>query len=120
MKTDENMKRSSLRFNLHREKDRKAWEALAVYEQFGYASRQDFIRDALIAYHGWLRGGSIPYTRKELEAEMKRWMREVLTQCTLPVLKEEPLPEKTDKKEPEEGLIDNSILAMANDFLSTL
>lgn len=114
------MKRTSLRFNLHKEKSRNAWEALEDYKQFGYTSRQDFIRDAVTVYHGWLVKGNLPYTREELESEMKRWIQEVMIQCRYPVEEHISPPKHQEEKMPEEGLIDNSILAMANDFLSTL
>lgn len=120
MKTDGSMKRSTIRFYLKNPKSRKAWDALGDYERFGYSTRQDFIQDAITAYHGWLESGTLPYTRSELESEMKRWMREVLMECSIPIQEQELPSQKSEENEAEEGIIENSILAMANDFLSTL
>lgn len=118
----ENIRRSSLRFNLDKEKSREAWECLHCIDMFGYESMQDFILDAVIAFFDWKKNGTAPYKRIEIEEEFKRWMREVLEGrvCVTSEPQEALTAETTSQDVVEEVEIENSIFDLANDFLSAL
>lgn len=116
----DNIKRSSLRFNLANEKSCEAWRLLHQIDDFGYTSMQDFIIDAVITYFNWRKNGCVPYKRAELEAEYKRWMRDVLQDYTGTITGSTGEQKPDDFADAEEGEIENSVYDMASDFLSML
>jgi len=113
---------------MNRKRDKEVWELLHNLEDTGYSSLQDFIHDALLHYYKWVSEGRVPYLRSEIEAEFKRWMREVLSlegvsinQGASAGANESPTAKKSEPgKEPEAVEIEADTMSRAFDFLSTL
>lgn len=123
-----NLKRTSIRCNMSRKRDKEVWELLHNLTDTGYSSSQEFIHDALLHYYNWVLEGRVPYLRSEMEAEFKRWMGEVLTAKGVSISSEGTAgasgspPGKMEEQaiKPKVAEIEEDAMNRAYDFLSTL